>query len=175
MQFFTKTTLAALFFAATAFAVDAPAEGDPTKITGVYGDAKAYPENPTKVYMADFNGNKLKGGLIFSANGDKGVKVEVKIHGLPTEGGPFSYHVHDQPVPADGNCTRTAAHLDPFIRGQKVPCDPKRPASCEVGDLAGKHGKIPADNNGMLKILTIPMPCSNLLTSFLCRYLYPHL
>jgi hypothetical protein len=58
---------------------------------------------------------------------------------LPT---PIVYHIHDQPVPADGNCTGTKAHLDPYIRGQKIPCDPKDPASCEVGDLAGKHGNI---------------------------------
>lgn len=150
MQFIAKSAIATLLFATAVFAVDAPVEGDPTKITGAYGDAKAYPENPSgKEYLADFNGTKLKGGLIFSAAaGNNGVKVEVKLYGFPPEGGPFSYHVHDQPVPADGNCTGTKAHLDPFIRGQKVPCDPKRPESCEVGDLAGKHGKIPADNNG---------------------------
>lgn len=155
MQFFTKSAIAAILFAASAFAVDAPAEGDPTKITGVNGDAKAYTENPVKTYVADFSGTKLKGGIIFSSTG-KDIKVEVNLHGFPTEGGPFSYHIHDQPVPEDGNCTLTLAHLDPFIRGQKVPCDPKRPASCEVGDLAGKNGKIPADttNGTYLKTYT---------------------
>jgi len=149
MQFFTKSTIAAILFAASAFAADAPVEGDPTKITGVGGDAKAYPSNPTKTYWADFSGTgKVGGRMVFTGTEDKGIKVEVRLTGLPREGGPFSYHVHDEPVPEDGNCTLTKAHLDPFIRGQKVPCDPKRPASCEVGDLAGKHGKIPADTNG---------------------------
>jgi len=150
MQIIAKSAVAALLFAATVFAVDAPVEGDPTKITGAGGDAKAYPEQPAgKEYFADFKNTKLSGGIIFTpSSGNGGVKVEVKLAGFPKEGGPFTYHIHDQPVPADGNCTLTLAHLDPFIRGQKVPCDPKRPQSCEVGDLAGKHGKIPADNNG---------------------------
>ena len=28
------------------------------------------------------------------------------------------YHLHDHPVPTDGNCTNTLAHLDPFQRGE---------------------------------------------------------
>lgn len=52
------------------------------------------------------------------------------------------YHIHDQPVPSDGNCTGTKAHQDPYIRGEKPPCYPVDPASCQVGDLAGKHGNI---------------------------------
>ncbi|KAF8429719.1 superoxide dismutase [Tirmania nivea] len=156
MQIIAKSTVATLLFAATVFAVDAPKEGDPTKITGALGDAKAYPEQPVgKEYWADFGGTKLSGGIIFSPSTDNGgVKVEVNLHSFPMEGGPFTYHIHDQPVPADGNCTLTLAHLDPFIRGQKVPCDPKRPETCEVGDLAGKHGKIPADTSNGTYIKT---------------------
>jgi len=52
------------------------------------------------------------------------------------------YHIHDQPVPADGNCTKTLAHLDPTQRGEIPPCDPTTPEECQVGDLAGKHGNI---------------------------------
>lgn len=154
MQVFAKSAVATLLFAATVFAADAPVEGDPTKITGAYGDAKAYPEQPLKGYWANFGGTKLKGGIYFNpSSGNGGVKVEVNLNSFPMEGGPFTYHIHDQPVPANGNCTLTLAHLDPFIRGQKVPCDPKRPQSCEVGDLAGKHGKIPADtSNGTYKM-----------------------
>ena len=69
------------------------------------------------------------------------------------------YHIHAAPVPADGNCTGTLAHLDPYIRGEVSPpfsptkqphlthsqtpaCDPKLPQTCQVGDLSGKHGSI---------------------------------
>lgn len=52
------------------------------------------------------------------------------------------YHLHDQPVPPDGNCSSTLAHLDLYQRGQATACDMAAPETCEVGDLSGKHGKI---------------------------------
>ena len=48
-------------------------------------------------------------------------------------------------MPENGNCTATLAHLDPYIRGEATPCDKTAPATCQVGDLSGKHGAIPAD------------------------------
>jgi hypothetical protein len=52
------------------------------------------------------------------------------------------YHIHDQPVPANGNCTATLAHLDPYQRGEDPLCDASAPQTCQVGDLSGKHGEI---------------------------------
>ena len=49
------------------------------------------------------------------------------------------------PVPANGNCTATLAHLDPYIRGEATTCDKTAPETCQVGDLSGKHGAIPGD------------------------------
>ncbi|KAJ0142242.1 putative Respiratory burst oxidase [Fusarium oxysporum f. sp. albedinis] len=57
----------------------------------------------------------------------------------------IAYHIHVEPVPDNGNCTATLAHLDPFARGEEPPCDPEKPASCQVGDNSGKHGKITSD------------------------------
>lgn len=98
-----------------------------------------------------------------TASDGKGVQFALDIEGLPMEGGPFrtfnihsticcssiltsppAYHIHDQPVPPDGNCTGTLAHLDPFGRGEMPPCDGTSPATCQVGDLAGKHGMLEA-------------------------------
>ena len=62
--------------------------------------------------------------------------------------GPFGYHIHDQPVPESGDCAATLAHLDPYRRGQAVPCNSTEPQTCEVGDLSGKHGKIPKSDGG---------------------------
>lgn len=45
-------------------------------------------------------------------------------------------------VPDDGNCTSTGPHLDPFERGEMPACDTALPQTCQVGDLAGKHGSI---------------------------------
>ncbi|EKJ76721.1 hypothetical protein FPSE_03132 [Fusarium pseudograminearum CS3096] len=75
----------------------------------------------------------------------QGVKFMVKFSNLPKEGGPFTYHIHVDPVPDNGNCTATLAHLDPFARGEDPPCDAEKPESCQVGDNSGKHGKITSD------------------------------
>lgn len=48
-------------------------------------------------------------------------------------------------MPDNGNCTATLAHLDPFLRGEDPACDNKLPQTCQVGDLAGKYGKITSD------------------------------
>lgn len=45
------------------------------------------------------------------------------------------------PVAADDNCNSTLAHLDPFLRGEDIPCTASRPETCQVGDLSGKYGK----------------------------------
>ncbi|RKP22260.1 hypothetical protein SYNPS1DRAFT_2749, partial [Syncephalis pseudoplumigaleata] len=65
----------------------------------------------------------------------------------------YLYHLHQKPVPANGNCTETAGHLDPFhvnpAPGKHYPCDPHDPRTCEVGDLSGKHGRLqPTDPEG---------------------------
>lgn len=57
-------------------------------------------------------------------------------------------------MPADGNCTKTLAHLDPYKRGQATPCDKANLQTCEVGDLSGKHGAMnsPAHNAKFLEL-----------------------
>lgn len=56
----------------------------------------------------------------------------------------IAYHIHVLPVPANGNCTETLGHLDPYKRGEIPPCDNTQPQTCQVGDLSGKHGNITA-------------------------------
>ena len=53
------------------------------------------------------------------------------------------YHLHVAPVPENGNCTATLAHLDPFLRPEQPICDSALPETCQVGDLSGKYGEIP--------------------------------
>lgn len=50
------------------------------------------------------------------------------------------YHIHEKPVPSDGNCTGTGAHLDPYKRGEVPPCDPTQKETCQTGDNSGKFG-----------------------------------
>ncbi|TKA62800.1 hypothetical protein B0A49_09659 [Cryomyces minteri] len=115
--------------------------------TGLFGDAAVTRNNPIgEVYIAtlpDSTITAVRGQVIATAAEDgTGVAFVVTFSGLPTSGGPFIYHVHDQPVPTSGNCTGTLAHLDPYIRGETSPCDATQLATCQVGDLSGKHGKI---------------------------------
>lgn len=126
--------------------------------TGDLGNATVVLNNPPGVvYSATLpetafdkaafpNGGNVKGSIAATANPDGiGVWFKVSFSNLPKEGGPFTYHIHVDPVSSDGNCTKTLAHLDPFIRGEDPVCDPKLPQTCQVGDLSGKHGKITSD------------------------------
>ena len=140
-------------------------EGNTT--TGSLGDAQTVEDNPIgAVYVAelpDSSTNTVRGSVVAQAQPDgKGVLFQVSVSNMPSSGGPFCkyqrrltrrmvrmalltrpvYHIHAFPVPSDGNCTGTLAHLDPYIRGEMPVCDSTQPATCQVGDLSGKYGKI---------------------------------
>ena len=137
--------------------------------TGKLGDAAQITNNPPGAsYIAVFEGRVTGEVTAESAATGKGVLFSVTVNGLPKEGGPFgmsasgaenshgessiithslAYHIHDQPVPTDGNCNGTLAHLDPYQRGQTPACDATKPETCEVGDLSGKYGKFDGHTN----------------------------
>ncbi|TAQ83565.1 hypothetical protein B7494_g8113 [Chlorociboria aeruginascens] len=130
---------------------------DASDFTGLLGNATVVLNNPPGVdYQAtlpaksffnpsDPRGN-VKGWVSASANPDGiGVDIKVSFSNFPTSGGPFLYHIHAAPVSADGNCTNTLGHLDPFIRGETPACDSELPQTCQVGDLSGKYGTIKSD------------------------------
>ncbi|RFU28771.1 hypothetical protein B7463_g7556, partial [Scytalidium lignicola] len=135
----------------------ASAETTSGPVTGQLGNATVVKNNPVgKMYMATlpttefFNpdnprGN-IKGSIIATAHPNgTGVDFQISFSNLPTSGGPFPYHIHTSSVPANGNCTETLGHLDPFERGEDPPCDSTLPQTCQVGDLSGKYGKITSD------------------------------
>lgn len=147
MRFATVTT----FFTAASLRVIA----QDTSVTGELGDAVVVENNPLgAVYRATFGenpfltpdtpaGGPILGEVVVSTPPDQvGVMFTVSFQNLPKEGGPFSYHLHVDPVPEDGDCTKTLAHLDPFIRGEDPVCDSTAPETCQVGDLSGKYGKV---------------------------------
>jgi len=111
------------------------------------------PEEPFSAI--DVEGN-VKGSITALSRPDgEGVLFTVMFSNLPKTGGPFGYHIHVAPT-EDGNCTKTLAHLDPFLRGEDPACDPKSPATCQVGDLSGKYGKIPEGNESFVATFTDP-------------------
>ncbi|THV88395.1 hypothetical protein D6D27_07300 [Aureobasidium pullulans] len=132
--------------AIAALATAVVAQSDTTPVTGKNGDATIQSHNPAGVaYIASLtptSKSNISGNVLALTSSDMvGVNFQIALTGLPSEGGPFLYHLHDYPVPADGNCTATGAHVDPFVRGEAPVCDPASPATCQVGDLSGKHGK----------------------------------
>ncbi|KAF1985244.1 hypothetical protein K402DRAFT_422207 [Aulographum hederae CBS 113979] len=108
--------------------------------------AQAVTDNPIGAhYIATTpaGGNKGIYATVSAETARNGVMFTININGAELTGGPFLYHIHDQPVPASGNCTQTLAHLDPTVRGETPVCDKARPETCQVGDLSGKYGDIP--------------------------------
>ncbi|KEQ72128.1 Cu,Zn superoxide dismutase-like protein, partial [Aureobasidium namibiae CBS 147.97] len=135
-------TVAAIAVLATAVT----AQSDTTPVTGKLGNATVQSNNPAGVaYIATLSAtskSNISGNVLALTSSDNtGVNFQIALTGLPSEGGPFLYHIHDYPVPSDGNCTSTGAHVDPFVRGEAPPCDASLPETCQVGDLSGKHGK----------------------------------
>ncbi|MCJ1314288.1 hypothetical protein MMC25_007968 [Agyrium rufum] len=121
--------------------------------TGPGGNATVQTNNPAATYQAilpttEFDsatGTVITGTVLASTNADgTGVTFSLNLAGFPSvaEYGPFVYHIHELPVPADGNCTSTMAHLDPTARGELHACEVEAPQTCQAGDLAGKHGNI---------------------------------
>ncbi|KAK3310533.1 superoxide dismutase [Chaetomium strumarium] len=130
-------------------------------VTGELGDAPVVIDNPQGVvYKATLpesaffkpafpEGGNIQGEVTAVASADgRGVQFTLKLSNLPKFDEPLPYHIHVDPVPSDGNCTKTLAHLDPFIRGETPVCDASAPATCQVGDLSGKYGAIPTTAEG---------------------------
>ncbi|KAI2607502.1 superoxide dismutase [Hypoxylon fragiforme] len=117
--------------------------GDATVTTGNPAGKVAVATLPEEAFWKGALDGNVKGSISATsgANG-VGVDYEVSFSNLPKEGGPFIYHIHVTPVPENGNCTATQAHLDQYIRGEDPACDPTRPQACQQGDLSGKYGKI---------------------------------
>jgi hypothetical protein len=116
---------------------------------GPFPKAPEVKNNPQGVvYAVDFSNqpNTNVRGKVYAqaiSSGDA-IKFRFNISGFKGQKGPFSYHIHVNQVSSDGNCTSTGPHQDVAIRGMSPPCNSDEPATCESGDLAGKHGKIPA-------------------------------
>jgi hypothetical protein len=93
-------------------------------------------------YVATFD-NKLQGQVEFVGTSNGSVSVSVKLEGLPETGGPFPYHVHELPVPANGDCMGTKLHLNPYNGSSSA----TTLDDTEVGDLARRHGNLTAPSD----------------------------
>lgn len=105
---------------------------------------KRNPKHVVAIADLPFGGDKkIMGNVVFTAKKGKVVNVHVDVTGLPKEGGPFQYHIHEDSVPEDGDCEKVGDHFNPYDAPEE--CDEQKDDSyCEVGDLSGKHGWINA-------------------------------
>ena len=98
-------------------------------------------------YVAKFD-NKLQGQVEFAGTSNGSVSVSVKLEGLPETGGPFPYHVHELPVPSNGDCMGTKLHLNPYNGSSTA----TTLDDTEVGDLARRHGNLTAPSDDITYI-----------------------
>ncbi|KAF3931275.1 hypothetical protein ABW20_dc0108303 [Dactylellina cionopaga] len=116
------------------------------------------------VYEAKFSSSNVESAYLnFTAAADgPGVLVHICIKGInASEPGAYPYHIHNFVVGPSDNCAATGTHLDPYIKGDTVPCDTAAPETCQIGDLSGKHGNVPITAAGD----------GNYCTSYVDKYL----
>ncbi|GAB1196408.1 superoxide dismutase [Aspergillus pseudonomiae] len=128
-KFLAAGATLALFFS-SAIALDAPVIKD---------------NQPQTVYEAVFqdkDNSTVRGKYTaYGADDGIGIHFRVTLTGVPKDTF-LNYHIHDKPVPEDGNCYSTGGHLDPYLRGDQPPCNTTVPETCQVGDISGKHGPV---------------------------------
>jgi Cu/Zn superoxide dismutase len=85
-------------------------------------------------------------GTIIFAEEQGAISVNISLQGLnKTAGG---YHIHELPLNmsvVEGVCSAKSVggHFNPSNVDYSIKrCDPSMPATCEVGDLSGKHGNL---------------------------------
>lgn len=111
--------------------------------TTVLSAAVEVTDSPSNsIARAELSTGDIEGIIEFTVP-NKTVFVNFDIVGLPEGKGPFIYHIHQYPVPQDGNCTGTGGHLNPF--NGTTTCNSTDISTCQVGDLSGKHGSIASD------------------------------
>jgi hypothetical protein len=87
-------------------------------LLGPGGNATVQSDLPQATYVAtlpssnfdSLTGSNITGSVTGMTMSDgKGIMFMINMTGFPSESdyGPFVYHVHAMPVPADGNCTAT--------------------------------------------------------------------
>ncbi|CAG8492461.1 13361_t:CDS:2, partial [Ambispora gerdemannii] len=108
--------------------------------------------NSSRSVVAFFEGhqNNVRGSITFSGLSKvDNTRVNVLIEsGLTNKYMSYAYHIHERPVPPDGNCDGTLGHLSPNGVPDSFQCNPANPAACQEGDLSGKHGKAPGVLSG---------------------------
>jgi Cu/Zn superoxide dismutase len=102
--------------------------------------------------IANINSNGFEGTITFTHK-KNATEINLNFQSLPeiTGESPYAWHIHVNPVDSTGNCNSTGFHLDPAglnpnESNPNYKCDPNNAAAtCEVGDLSGKFGKLHAD------------------------------
>jgi len=107
-------------------------------------DAQDILHNPTSiVYQANLRSQTGLKGIVTAQAGPGGVGVMYEVEASGLSGfGPFGYHIYEERVPPNGDCSFIRNRLDPRRRGFLPVCDAIAPEACQVGDLSGKYGRL---------------------------------
>ena len=105
-----------------------------------------------KKAYAYFDGRGVVGRINFEEDGSK-VLIKTSFTSLPGSTG-LGYHVHNWPVEYTQDpslrCYEVGGHYDPYgkqlVANYSTVCR-SDPSKCEIGDLAGKHGKLVKGEN----------------------------
>ncbi|KAG7663408.1 uncharacterized protein J8A68_003060 [[Candida] subhashii] len=103
---------------------------------------KKNPKDIVAIADFPFGGDKeIKGNVIFTAKQGSSVNVHFDMTGFPADGAPYYYHIHENSVPANGDCEAVGLHFNPYNASPDCPKQ-KHDGYCQVGDLSGKHGLV---------------------------------
>ncbi|KAF3992887.1 hypothetical protein FT663_00797 [Candidozyma haemuli var. vulneris] len=113
-------------------------------LAGVAPVITSNPKNAIAVAeFPQFGCGEMEGYVSFESPHGGKVDVQVDVTKLPSDGGPFYYHIHEYPVPDDGDCEKVGPEFNPYHASPDCDAQPGD-AYCKLGDLSGKYGKIKA-------------------------------
>ncbi|KNE91057.1 copper/zinc superoxide dismutase [Puccinia striiformis f. sp. tritici PST-78] len=147
MQFSTVTVLACLSILKR------------TEASPVFGDltpTRPFQPMHARAILMSPSGAPIFGVIDFRATGLTEVSVDVVVNGLDSSlpHASHSYHIHANPIGADGNCEAAGGHLTPNGIPDTPACNPLTPRQCQEGDLSGKHGALPGGQRSVTKFYT---------------------
>eukprot|EP00158_Paraphelidium_tribonemae_P005474 Partr_v1_DN27362_c0_g1_i2_m46654 putative superoxide dismutase len=117
-------------------------------------------EDGDPLFYADLAYSTLTMRVSFFAAANGTAMVQVEANGIPFDGNPYSYHVHQNPVDETGDCSTTGSHYNPFsiVYGTVSYGTTNQYDTFEIGDLSGKFGTLVGSVGGVIPFASFVDP-----------------